>query len=256
MHRYCATGFEFERDLEQAAIAVHLSASSGASAPAPNEPRFSEIFVGRFDNARVTGYFRKNAKQIENYRGHEIFIVPVEGRTVRLALLDKETAAVSNVEDPQIIRGMSDAFAQRWLARGPQLVQQHYRDVPVASLAWGVAEFLQPPALGGIQIQMPADVTWIGSVRHAGSINVEAQAIARNEGDAKQIADTLNLFSGMTHSIQANLRAGGTDPDVKKFFDSLQMRQDKNRVVLTATVPVGFVKKLVESTKDEGKKAK
>ena len=99
---------------------------------------------------------------------------------------------------------------------------------------------------------MPADVTWVASVRYAGSIDLEAQAIARSENDAKQIADTLNLFSGMTRSIQANLRAGGTDPDVKKFIDSLQMRQNKNRVVLTAEVPVGFVKKLAESTGRSG----
>src|SRR5438874_2858010 len=247
-----ATGFEFERDLQQAAIAVHLPATSAPPASA-GEPRFSEIFVGRFDTARVTNYFRKNARQIENYRGHDIFVVPVEGRTVRLALLSQDTAAVSNVEDQQIIRNMIDAFAGRWRARGPQLVQAHYRDLPAASLVWALAELSQSPTLGGIQIQMPADVTWVASIRYAGSIDLEAQAIARSENDAKQIADTLNLFSGMTRSIQANLRAGGTDPDVKKFFDSLQMRQNKNRVVLTAEVPVGFVKKLAESTKDEGR---
>ena len=212
--------------------------------------------MGRFDTARVTNYFRKNARQIENYRGHEIFVVPVEGRTVRLALLSQDTAAVSNVEDQQVIRNMIDAFAGRWRARGPQLVQAHYRDLPAASLAWALAELSQSPTLGGIQIQMPADVTWVASVRYAGSIDLEAQAIARSESDAKQIADTLNLFSGMTRSIQANLRVGGADPDVKKFFDSLQMRQNKNRVVLTAEVPVGFVKKLAESTKDEGRGTK
>src|SRR5947208_13068143 len=83
-----ATGFEFERDLEQAAIAMHLPPQSTRPAA---EPRFSEVFVGRFDIARVNDYFRKNAKQIENYDGREIFVVPVEGRTVRLALLSKDT---------------------------------------------------------------------------------------------------------------------------------------------------------------------
>src|SRR5207248_3676286 len=43
-----ATGFEFERDLEQAAIAVHLPAQNTTPT---TEPRFSEIFVGRFDIA-------------------------------------------------------------------------------------------------------------------------------------------------------------------------------------------------------------
>src|SRR5207244_12511192 len=154
--------------------------------------------------------------------------------------------AVRNLKDQQFIRNMIDGFAGRWRARGPQLVQAHYRDLPAASLAWALAELSQSPTLGGIQIQMPADVTWVASVRYAGSIDLEAQAIARTESDAKQIADTLNLFSGMTRSIQANLRAGGTDPDVKKFFDSLQMRQNKNRVVVAAEVSVGCVEKVTE----------
>jgi hypothetical protein len=38
---------------------------------------------------------------------------------------------------------------------------------------------------------------------------------------------------------------GGPDPDVKKAFDSFEVRQDKNEAVLTASVPFAFFKKIV-----------
>src|SRR5260370_26053685 len=49
------TGIEFERDLDAAAFAIHYPAKwtgggSGGSAP---EPRFSEVFVGKFHTARL-----------------------------------------------------------------------------------------------------------------------------------------------------------------------------------------------------------
>src|SRR5579871_1315739 len=49
------TGFEFERDLDTVAFAVHYPANwpgggTGGSAP---EPRFSEVFVGKFDGERL-----------------------------------------------------------------------------------------------------------------------------------------------------------------------------------------------------------
>src|SRR6266436_7172774 len=51
-----ATGFQFERDLDEAALAIHYpSQSPGASA---QQPRFSEVFVGKIDGERLRAYLR------------------------------------------------------------------------------------------------------------------------------------------------------------------------------------------------------
>jgi RNA:NAD 2'-phosphotransferase (TPT1/KptA family) len=44
----------------------------------------------------------------------------------------------------------------------------------------------------------------------------------------------------------------GTDPDVKLFFDSLKIERSRDRAILTATVPPGFIQKaLAEAPSDQ-----
>src|SRR5208282_4815592 len=72
------TGFQFERDLDQAAFAIHYPQSwGGGTAGSAAEPRFSEVFVGKIDSGRLTAYLRKLASSVENYRGFEIYSIPL-----------------------------------------------------------------------------------------------------------------------------------------------------------------------------------
>src|ERR1700727_3145677 len=49
------TGFQFERDLDQAAFAIHYPQSWGdGTGGSASEPRFSEDFVGKIDSGRLT----------------------------------------------------------------------------------------------------------------------------------------------------------------------------------------------------------
>src|SRR4029077_4897871 len=49
-----ATGFQFERDLEQAAFAIHYSVPKpGAKEAVAEPPRFSEVFVGRIHGEQL-----------------------------------------------------------------------------------------------------------------------------------------------------------------------------------------------------------
>ena len=120
-----ATGFEFERDLDEAAIAVHLGASAQPAAGAPSgaakETRYSEVFMGRFNSEALTRYFEKMARAKDSYGGKQIFTIPVERRTVRVTVLSSTMVVVSNLEDGAVIRGMIDrAQTSGMLARGSQ----------------------------------------------------------------------------------------------------------------------------------------
>jgi hypothetical protein len=91
------TGFQFERDLDQAAFAVHYPQSWGeGTAGTAAEPRFSEIFVGKFNSAQVLAYLKRHAASADNYRGFDIYNIPVEGRAVRVTFLSYDSVAVSN----------------------------------------------------------------------------------------------------------------------------------------------------------------
>ena len=82
------TGFQFERDLDKAAFAIHYPQSWGnGTAGSAAEPRFSEIFVGKIDSGRLTAYLKKLSSSIEDYRGFDIYNIPFEGRMqIRRAL--------------------------------------------------------------------------------------------------------------------------------------------------------------------------
>ena len=103
------TGFQFERDLDEAALAVHYPQNwGGGTGGSAAEPRFSEVFVGKIDAVRVIAYLKRLSSTIDNYRGFEIYNIPREDRTVRVVILSYNTVAVSNHPDPSVIRGVLD----------------------------------------------------------------------------------------------------------------------------------------------------
>jgi hypothetical protein len=258
------TGFEFERDLDEAAFAVHYPAKwpgggTGGSAP---EPRFSEVLVGKFQGERLTGYLRQISQSIENYQSVDIFTIRLEGRTLRVAVLSADSVAASNHDDPAVIRGMIDH--SRRLASpfgGPALLRQYYKHVQFASLAWAVAR-IDPSArnIGGWGALFGAPATVVASGTYlsplhlnlrADAIHLRAEAFTENPEDARSIIDKVNVFVALTHTAETSLGTHGTDPDVKSFFESLQVKQDGNRAVLNAAVPFGFLRKMLAESGPE-----
>jgi hypothetical protein len=253
------TGIEFERDLEAVAFAVHYPASwagggTGGSAP---EPRFSEVFVGNFHGERLAAYLKRVAQSVENYNSVDIFSVPMEGRKFRVAILSADSVAASNHDDPAVIRGIVDR--SRRLASpfgGPALLRKYYKHVQLASPVWVVAH-VQPssPGFGGWSDVFPKPVDLVISASYnplhlplrTGALHLRAEAWANNNDDARRVTDNLTVFLAMFHSAETSVGSPGTDADVKALFDSLQVRQEESRAVLTATLPTGVFRKLMES---------
>ena len=244
-----ATGFEFERDLDQAAFAIHYPEKRLNSA---ESPRFSEVFVGKLDKERLCAYLKGIATSVENYRSIDIYSIPLEGRTLRAALLGVDTVAASNHTDPLVIRGIIDR--SRKLASpfgGPALLRQYYKSIPIASLAWGIFR-VQPSTESGeaansrfLSFLFNKPAVLVASARYLGSVHIRAEALTGDENDAKQVAAQVSTFLSVFHSAEMNVGNQGTDKDVKNFFDSLKVEQDKNRAVLTAVVTPGFIRKAI-----------
>lgn len=245
------TGFQFERDLDEAAFAVHYS---GTPAAPGSEMRFTEVFTGRWNSSRIAAYLGKLARSVDNYRGVQIFDIPLEGRTLRVATLAVGTVAVSNADDPQVIRGVIDR--SRKLASpfgGPALLRHYYKRLPFGSLAWAIVS--NPAQFQGGQLTdalLPPDYRQLlsGSVlvlsaRFLRAIHIRADAYYQQPPRASQLAEKLGALLTIFHSLQPSIAAAGPgDKDVKTFFDSLKIVQDKNHVTLTAIVPLDFIKKV------------
>src|SRR5271155_1184221 len=108
-----ATGFEFERDLNQVAIAVHpFESAPNESGATELQQRYSEFFSGTFDAAKLAAWLKSQNSSVENFEGTDIYSIPYQGHTVRIAIIDSSTVAVSNMASAEIIHGMVRASHQ------------------------------------------------------------------------------------------------------------------------------------------------
>jgi hypothetical protein len=251
-----ATGIEFERDLNAAAFAVHYPASwpGGGTAGSSREPRFSEVFVGKFHGERLAAYLRQFAASVEKYNSVDIFTIPIQDRIFRVAILGVDSLAASNNNDPGVIRGIVDR--SRRLASpfgGPSFLRKYYRRVQFASPIWVVAR-VEPSAPEfrnwNIVFPRPADVVISASYNplqlplRTGALRLRAEALAASTDDARNISQQVSVFLNLFHGAETAVGTRGNDPDVKTFFDSLEVRQEDDRAILSATVPVGFLHKM------------
>jgi hypothetical protein len=255
------TGFEFERDLDAAAFAVHFPTNwGGGPGNSEPEPRFSEVFVGKFDGARIGAYLKQHAQSVENYQSVDIFTIPLEGRSFRVAILGVDSVACSNHDDPAVIRGIVDR--SRRLASpfgGPAFLRRYYKRVQFASPLWLVAH-VQPnaPEFGGWGdvFSKPADIVISTGYNplhlplRPGALHLRAEALTTNADDARSIAEKLNTYLTIFHSAEGSVGDSGTDADVKAVFDSLQVRQDGDHVTLNAAIPPGFLKKMLADSSE------
>lgn len=254
------TGFDYERDLDSVAFAVHYPQSwpgggTGGNAP---EPRFSEVFVARFDGAKCAAYLKRTATSIENYRSVNIYSIPLVGRTFRIAILGVDTVAASNHDDPNVIRGIVDR--SRRLASpfgGPAFLRRYYRRVQLASPVWVIAR-VEPkaPAFDGWSTVFPSAANVVVSASYnplhlplrTGVLHLRAEASTNSKEDAQAIADKVGVFLSMFHSAEESVGSPGSDADLKVLFDSLHVQQEDSRTVVMATVPTTVFRKLVDSS--------
>jgi hypothetical protein len=251
------TGFQFERDLDHAAFAIHYPGNAAGASP---ETRFSEIFVGKIDGERLRAYLHKISSSVESYNSTGIYVIPLAGRTLRVAILGVDTVAASNNSDPEVIRGI--IARSRKLASpfgGPSLLRQYYKHVPLASLAWVIFRTgsSSDPTVSGpapfavdssFLFSKPAVV--VGSVRYLGAVHLRAEAFTGSEDAAQHVTEQVKTFLNLFGSAETSV-SGGSDPDVKQLFSSLKVEQHKDRSVLTAKVPINFIRKLVAEAPNE-----
>lgn len=251
-----ATGFDFERDLAQAAFAVHY--------PSPathGETRFSEVIVARLDNSKFRAYLRQNATSVETYRSTEIYSVPLADRTFRIAILGVEVCAPhlctmiagSNHDDPAVIHGIVDR--SRKLASpfgGPAVLRQYYKYVPrlMPTLGWAIFK-VNPSAASGMQSLLPAPLTLVTSVTYLGTVHLRAEAFTKDDTTAKQLESEASTFLEIFETAEHSVTGNQPNADFKRVMDSIKITQKDNSCVLTATVPSELIRKAVESAPQE-----
>ena len=150
-----------------------------------------------------------------------------------------------------MIRGILDR--SRKLASpfgGPQFLRQYYKKVPFASLSWAILRVdpAQAGPLGGFSgwaALFPKPAAVVISGRYIRALHLRAEAFTQSEDDARAITEQVGTFLNLFHSAETSIGTQGPDVDVKAFFESLKIERTDDRAILTATVPPGFIKKVL-----------
>jgi len=243
-----ATGIQFERDLDEAAFALHRMSNPAG----PNgSVAFSEVFVGHFDGRRLISYLEGISTSQEVYAGHTIYSVPSDGRTVRVTLLGYDMVAVSNTPTAEQIHSMLDRYRSAALPfSGSSLLTDHYEEVPLLSLAWGIGQIGLPfgdsgdVSVLGFRLPIHFDSTFIASVRWTGALRLRVEELAPTEEAATASAESVELLLNFARNAE-NVAPGITGAELKPLLDSIQIEHHRDRAVLHATLPPQLLERLL-----------
>lgn len=249
------TGVVPERDLDEAAFALHRMPDPKG----PNGPvAFSEVFVGHFDGRRLAHYLESVATSTETYADHRIYDIPNEGRTVRVTLLGYDVVAVSNTPSKEQIHSILDRYRTAALPfTGSTLLANHYADVPLLSLAWGIGQIGLPLSddggnlkVMGVSLPLMVDSTFVASLSWAGKTRLRVEEIAPDDTAAKASVDSIGTLLNFARGAEDGAAPGAADADTRALLDSAKIEQRQNRAILTATIPTDLLQRLVSAPVD------
>ncbi len=256
-----ATGIDWERDLKQAAVGLHRMQD-------PNGPNgavaYSMVLVGRLTGAKLNSWLDVHAASREVYAGHTVYSIPSEGRTVRVAQVGYDMVAVSNTPTPEQIHSILDRHRTAALPfAGSTLLQQHYHEVPLLSLAWGVGQIGLPfnesgaIAILGFQLPIQADSTIIASVSPelplAGALRVRVEEIAPTADAALSQKASLETLISLARGFTQPLSENAANRGLKDLLKTAEVTQVRNRVTVKATLPLSLLAGLAAGTSASGK---
>jgi hypothetical protein len=251
-----ATGIEFERDLDNAAFALHRMADPRG----PNGPvAFSEVFTGHFDGRRLQRYLAGLSGSQEDYAGHTIYNIPSEGRTVRVTLLGYDVVAVSNTPSTEQIHSMIDRYRTAALPfAGSSLLSKHYSQVPLLSVAWGIGQIALPLGKNGavhvmgLRLPVPLDATLIASLAWAGHIRLRVDEIAPTDAAAADTAESLQTILTLIKSLESSGGSQPFDAQTQALVNSIVVERHGNQAKVTATVPAALLEHMLDSPQERG----
>jgi len=245
-----AIGIDPEHDIDQVAIALHRM-------PDPNGPNgpvaYSMVLVGKITGPRLNAWLDAHATSRESYVGHTIYSISSQDRTVRVAQIGYDMVAVSNTPTTEQIHSMLDRHRAAALPfSGSSLLERHFHDVPLLSLAWGVGQIGLPFSesgsihVFGLALPLEPDSTIIASVAPAlpvpgslGALRFKVEEIAPSQDKATSQAADLATLVTLVRGLAQPLGESPANDAFRELLKTAEVTQRGERVIVTATIPAG-----------------
>ena len=236
-----ATGIDWERDLQEVAVALHRMPDPRG----PNGPvAYSMVLVGKLDGKALARYLDAHASGRDSYAGHTIYSLPSEGRTVRVAQIGYDMVAISNYPTPEQIHSMLDRHRTAALPfSGSTLLAEHYSEMPILSVAWGMGAIGLPFTedgtihVFGMGLPLGPDTTFLASVHWAGALKLRVVEIAANEPAAASQAANLKMLLNLARMTTTGLGDNTANDSLKEILRTAEIKQHRDRVEADATLP-------------------
>lgn len=223
------TGFDYELDLGQIAIAVL------------RQPEGSAIFViatGRFDRKKIDAYAARSGAQ-QNRNGHDIFSVPVNNGQQRIAFTFLRPDRVALTDEPDLNALLSQRAtgddARQWRERFERLAGSPIFAVVRQDAAAGSA--LESRAPGGMQSpELSALLDQLQWISLAGKpeddrLRVVIEGESASDSAAKQLTEVLGTLILLA---QTGLNGPATrqqlDPSAREAYLELLKNADVSRI--------------------------
>jgi hypothetical protein len=247
-----ATGIDWERDLDQAAIALHRMENPDG----PNGPvAYSMVLVGKITGPKLNQWLDAHAPSRETYGGHTIYSIPSEGRTVRVAQVGYDMVAVSNYPTTEKIHSIVDRHRAAALPfAGSTLLSQHFHEIPLLAMAWGMGQiglpFSENGAIHVLGFDLPVqpDSTFVASLAPElslqGTLRLRVEEIAPSPDAAASQAGSINALIVLARGFTEPLSDIPANRALKDVLQTAEVTQSHNRVQIKATVPANVFSSL------------
>jgi hypothetical protein len=250
-----ATGIDWERDLDSAAIALHRM-------PDPNGPNgavaYSMVLSGKLTGKRLNIWLEAHATSREVYIGHTIYSIPSEDRFVRVVQVGYDMIAASNYPTTEMIHSIIDRHRTAALPfAGSTLLSQNFHDVPLLAVAWGVGQIGLPLSesgaikVFGLSLPLQDDSTIIASVTPglplANSVHFRVEEIAPSEDKAASQAAALSTIVILARDATTELADNLPNNALRELLKTTEITQKRNRVVATANLSPAFLSQITKS---------
>jgi hypothetical protein len=160
-----------------------------------------------------------------------------------VAQIGYDMVAVSNTPTPEQIHSMLDRHrTAAWPFAGSTLLNRHYHDVPLLSLAWGVGQIGLPFGesgaikIFGFSLPLEPDSIVIASLRWTGSFHLKVEEIAPNDEVAARQAAALATLVTIARGFTAPLGQNAANNGLKEVLQTAEVTQKHNRMIVTATI--------------------
>ena len=193
------TGFDFERDLQQIALAVIGDASSG--------DRLFALAHGNFDLNKLQAYAARSGKQQTHGEFRIASFDLADARKLSFTFLNRSTLALTTAPDlvPLLAARPSGSDSQEWNARfnrlaGSPMFAVIHQSISADKLSLPMPNGFQSPQLSALIDQLQW-ITMAATLQNS-SLKVVAEGECQSEQTARQLADFLN---GILVMAQAGL---------------------------------------------------